>query len=49
MTEALGDLTAHTCASCGEQPVGPGGILCPDCKTRIEAGLPGEPASDPPD
>ncbi len=25
------------CAKCGEHPPGPGGILCPQCKTAIEA------------
>lgn len=25
------------CRKCGENPVGPGGIICPDCKTAIEA------------
>lgn len=24
-----------TCAKCHENPPGPGGILCPDCKTAI--------------
>jgi hypothetical protein len=27
---------AH-CARCGVNPVGPGGILCPDCRAAIEA------------
>lgn len=26
-----------SCASCGTAPVGPGGILCPGCKTAIAA------------
>lgn len=25
------------CQKCGENPVGPGGIVCPACKTAIEA------------
>lgn len=25
------------CASCGEEEPGPGGILCPGCRVRIEA------------
>ena len=25
------------CARCHANPVGPGGILCPDCRTAIEA------------
>ena len=25
------------CSKCGEQPAGPGGILCPACVTAIEA------------
>jgi hypothetical protein len=25
------------CARCGENPVGPGGVICPDCRTAIEA------------
>jgi len=25
-----------TCAKCQEAPAGPGGILCPPCKTAIE-------------
>lgn len=25
------------CSKCGENPVGPGGIICPDCRTAIEA------------
>jgi len=25
------------CARCHENPVGPGGIICPDCRTAIEA------------
>jgi tRNA(Ile2) C34 agmatinyltransferase TiaS len=24
------------CQKCGEQPAGPGGIICPDCKVAIE-------------
>jgi hypothetical protein len=24
------------CAKCGKQPPGPGGILCPECRQRIE-------------
>jgi hypothetical protein len=27
---------ARTCFNCHEQPTGPGGILCPQCKTAIE-------------
>ncbi len=25
------------CSKCGNVPAGPGGILCPGCKTMIEA------------
>lgn len=25
------------CQKCGEKPVGPGGIICADCKVAIEA------------
>jgi hypothetical protein len=25
------------CQKCGEKPVGPGGVICPDCKVAIEA------------
>lgn len=25
-----------TCAECGKQPAGPGGVLCPDCYTAID-------------
>jgi hypothetical protein len=28
-----------TCAKCGEQPAGPGRILCPGCRQRIERPL----------
>ena len=28
---------SETCAKCGQEPPGPGGILCPGCKQRIEA------------
>lgn len=27
--------TARTCAKCGEQPIGPGGVLCLDCLTLL--------------
>jgi hypothetical protein len=27
------------CAKCGASPVGPGGIVCPECKAAIEARL----------
>jgi hypothetical protein len=33
----LQDQPQRTCAKCGEQPAGPGRILCPQCKTRMEA------------
>lgn len=26
-----------TCSKCGENPAGPGGILCPTCLTAIKA------------
>jgi hypothetical protein len=25
------------CRKCGEKPVGPGGVICPECRTAIEA------------
>lgn len=28
--------TPRKCSYCGEHPVGPGGVLCPDCKTLLE-------------
>jgi hypothetical protein len=28
---------APTCSKCGENPPGPGGILCPDCLAAIAA------------
>lgn len=28
------------CARCHANPVGPGGIICPDCRTAIEARQP---------
>ena len=27
------------CAKCGTAPVGPGGILCPGCKTAIASAI----------
>src|ERR1019366_377218 len=33
----------ETCAKCGQEPPGPGGILCPGCKLRIEAQQPAPP------
>lgn len=27
--------SAPTCSKCGEQPAGPGGILCPDCLAKL--------------
>ncbi len=35
------------CSKCGNVPAGPGGILCPDCLTMIEAQrLPGVGAQE---
>jgi hypothetical protein len=41
------------CAKCGERPPGSGGILCPPCKTAIEARIyqqqdPANDRHDPP-
>ena len=42
-----------TCSKCGEQPAGPGGVLCPSCVAEIEARLDayrhhGDDADSPP-
>lgn len=29
-------MTAKLCLKCGENEPGPGGIICPSCKTAIE-------------
>ncbi|SFO59997.1 hypothetical protein SAMN05421854_102474 [Amycolatopsis rubida] len=31
------DTPTPTCSKCGTATAGPGGILCPDCRTAIEA------------
>lgn len=30
---------SRPCSKCGEQPAGPGGVLCPGCAAEIEARL----------
>jgi hypothetical protein len=31
-----GEQPVRLCLKCGENPPGPGGIICPDCKTAIK-------------
>jgi len=36
----MADSEGPTCSSCGTEPAGRGGILCPGCVARIEASVP---------
>lgn len=40
-------MNQRMCFKCATAPVGPGGVLCPGCKARIEAAQPApQPRTD---
>lgn len=43
----MSDDNPRLCDICREKPVGPGGIMCPDCFTRIDYAAKNHPYGQP--